>query len=119
VLVDAALLALIRTTPAVRLAAALGVSLRLVFGWRRKFKVRAPRPPQRSKLDSEALACRARELGLRPLRQWRRGGWTPDQLAMLGTADDEVIAQWIGRTVGAVRQKRQALRIKVLRDRRR
>jgi hypothetical protein len=41
-----------------------------------------------------------------------------EELDLLGTADDEVIAKRIGRTVGAVMQKRQALGIKVLRDRR-
>ena len=51
---------------------------------------------------------------------WPGGGpaWTAEELALLGTAADEVIAERIGRTVGAVMQKRQALRIKVRRDRR-
>jgi hypothetical protein len=37
-----------------------------------------------------------------------RPGWTAEELALLGTADDEVIAKRIGRTAGAVRQKRRA-----------
>jgi hypothetical protein len=40
-------------------------------------------------------------------------------VALLGTAGDEVIAQRIGRTDGAVMQMRQALEIAVFRDRRR
>ena len=52
--------------------------------------------------------------------RWPGGGpgWTAEELALLGTADDEVIAAKIERTVGAVMQKRQALRIEVFRDRR-
>jgi hypothetical protein len=38
---------------------------------------------------------------------------------MLGTTDDEEIAERIERTVGAVSQKRQALEVQVFRDRRR
>jgi hypothetical protein len=51
---------------------------------------------------------------------WTCGGpsWAAEELARLGTADDEVIAQRIGRTAGAVGQKRQALKIKRFRDRR-
>ena len=45
--------------------------------------------------------------------------WTAEELALLGTDHDEVIAARIGRTVGALRQKRQALTINVFRDRRR
>jgi hypothetical protein len=52
---------------------------------------------------------------------WPGGGpaWTTGELALLGTAADEVVAHRIGRTAGAVRQKRQALSIEVFRDRRR
>jgi hypothetical protein len=37
---------------------------------------------------------------------------------MLGTTDDEEIAERIERTVGAVMQERQALNIRTFRDRR-
>jgi hypothetical protein len=52
---------------------------------------------------------------------WPGGGpgWTAEERALLGTDFDEVIAERIGRTLGAVMQKRQTLRIKVFRDRRR
>jgi hypothetical protein len=38
---------------------------------------------------------------------------------LLGTADDGVIAGRIGRTAGAVTQKRVALKVPIFRDRRR
>ncbi len=37
--------------------------------------------------------------------QW----WTPEELALLGTSSDEVVAAQIGRTVNAVRVKRQRI----------
>ena len=33
--------------------------------------------------------------------------WTPEEVALVGTAPDEVVAAQIGRTVNAVRVKRQ------------
>jgi hypothetical protein len=45
-------------------------------------------------------------------------GWTAEEIALLGTDFDEVIAARTGRTVGAVMQSRQALRIAVFQDRR-
>jgi hypothetical protein len=52
---------------------------------------------------------------------WTCGGpnWTAEELARLGTDHDEVIAARIGRTAGAVGQKRRSLKIRVFRDRRR
>jgi hypothetical protein len=41
-----------------------------------------------------------------------------EELALLGTDYDDVIAARLGRTVSAVMQKRQALRVRVFRDRR-
>ncbi len=35
--------------------------------------------------------------------------WTPEELALLGTSSDEVVAAQIGRTVNAVRVKRQRI----------
>jgi hypothetical protein len=42
------------------------------------------------------------------LGSWRCDGpgWAAEELALPGAADDEVIAQRIGRTVGAFMQKR-------------
>jgi hypothetical protein len=44
--------------------------------------------------------------------------WTAEELALLGTDVDEGIAARTGRTVGAVMQNRQALKVKTIRDRR-
>jgi hypothetical protein len=43
--------------------------------------------------------------GLKPTDRWAVGGWTDEQLALLGT-DDEVIVARVGRTKGAARAKR-------------
>jgi hypothetical protein len=45
--------------------------------------------------------------------------WTDEELALLGTDHDEVIAKKIGRTAGAVGQKRREQGVKLFRDRRR
>jgi hypothetical protein len=45
--------------------------------------------------------------------------WTPEQLWLLGTDEDEVVAAEIGRTAGAVRVKRTQLNIPTARDKRR
>jgi hypothetical protein len=37
--------------------------------------------------------------------------WAPEEIALLGTMPDEQVAGRMGRTVGAVRQKREELRI--------
>jgi hypothetical protein len=58
-------------------------------------------------------------LGLRPTGRWREKGWTPDQLAMLGTMPDEDLARRIGRTTEAIRCRRTELGIPSARDRRR
>jgi hypothetical protein len=46
-------------------------------------------------------------------------GWTPEQLALLGTLPDEEVAERTGRTPGAIRVKRSNLRIPSACDRRR
>ena len=46
------------------------------------------------------------ELGLEPTGRWKETGWTPEQLAMLGTLADERVAARIGQTPTAVRVKR-------------
>jgi hypothetical protein len=47
------------------------------------------------------------------------GGWAGTQVKLLGTDHDEMIAERIGKTVGAVRVKRVRLKIPAFRDRRR
>jgi hypothetical protein len=61
-----------------------------------------------------ARSERAKRLGLRPVR-WtpERGGWAAEQLALLGTDHDKLIAQKIGRTRSAVKAQRQRLDIPV------
>jgi hypothetical protein len=51
-------------------------------------------------------------------RPCARRGWTPAELALLGTAYDGVIAAKLGRSVAAVRGRRAAMKIPVFRDRR-
>lgn len=49
-----------------------------------------------------------KRLGLRPGPRWtpERGGWTADEVVLLGTDHDERIAQKLGRTPGAVTSQR-------------
>jgi hypothetical protein len=47
------------------------------------------------------------------------GAWTPEEVVLLGTDHDEVIARRIGRTVEAVRSQRSLRKIPLFRDRRR
>ena len=58
----------------------------------------------------------SKRLGLKPTGRWAVGGWTDEQLALLGTDDDEVIAARVGRTKGAVQAKRTVLGIEVFRQ---
>ncbi|MDB5312585.1 MAG: hypothetical protein JWO38_6787 [Gemmataceae bacterium] len=51
-------------------------------------------------------------LGLRPGPRWTEDGWTAEQLALLGTDRDEVIAVRVGRSVRAVTVKRVRLKIR-------
>jgi hypothetical protein len=47
-----------------------------------------------------------------PEPAWRaQYRWRPEEIALLGSAPDEEIAAWLGRTVNAVRTRRQMLRI--------
>jgi hypothetical protein len=52
-------------------------------------------------------------------RRWSETGWTPEQLARLGTLPDEQLAEQLGRTATAVRVKRTRLGIASACDRRR
>jgi hypothetical protein len=68
-------------------------------------------------LDRKAEA--AQKVRVRPPPRWTFTGWTDEQRALLGTADDDVIGQQIGRTAGAVRCKRTRAGIWTFLDRRR
>jgi hypothetical protein len=129
----------IRTESAAALKHWFGVGTKAVWNWRRAFRVerlgtRGSRQAHRAaslqggaamrakdwtdeELDRKSAAARAR--GTRPGPRWKDTGWTPDQLALLGTDDDEVIARKVGRTPGAVRSQRAVRKIPAFRDRRR
>src|SRR5262249_47859807 len=71
-------------------------------GWGPPPRPRKPKPPRFGAVQAQ----RARELGIEPQQRWERGGWTPEQLALLGTAPDAEVAAKIGRSVAAVWWKR-------------
>src|SRR5262249_46653244 len=73
-----------------------------------------------SNKECDARSRRAKELNLAQyLRKGYHGPlWTPEQLALLGSEPDEVIAARIGRTASGVRQKRCRLGIPNPHDRR-
>jgi hypothetical protein len=54
----------------------------------------------------ERMLAAALQGGRRPPDRWAATGWTPAQLALLGTAADEAVAAQIGRTLRAVRVMR-------------
>ncbi len=58
------------------------------------------------------MAATAKRIGLKPIR-WtpERGGWTTEQLALLGTDHDEAIAKKIGRSRSAVTSQRTLQKI--------
>ena len=58
--------------------------------------------------ELDAKAATARRIGLRPGLRWtpERGGWTAEQVALLGTDCDKVIARRIGRTTAVVTTQR-------------
>jgi transposase-like protein len=132
----------IKTESAVALRYWFGVSVGVVWKWRRAFGVggRATTPGSRRAVRAAALqgaaAVRAKEwtdeeldakaeaakrCGNRPPPRWTpaTGAWTAAQLKLLGTDHDEAIAERIGRTPGAVRCKRTRAKIPAYRDRRR
>jgi hypothetical protein len=51
--------------------------------------------------ELDAKAANAKRLGLKPGPRWapERGGWTAEQIALLGTDHDKVIAKKLGRTL--------------------
>ena len=132
--VNADLVRAIRTESAAALQSWFGVSATVVWKWRKAFGVggRATTPGSRAAIraaarkgaaamrargwtadEREAKAETACRIGLRPPLRWTpaRGGWTADQVALLGADHDEAVARRIGRSPGAVTDKRVGLRI--------
>jgi hypothetical protein len=54
-------------------------------------------------------ACRRRKLGI-PYTGATFARWNPREEALLGTRSDKEVAQILGRSVEAVKQRRNALR---------
>jgi hypothetical protein len=75
--------------------------------------------PDRSRLAGVTCSCRPKDASFCGSPCGSDSASTTEELAVLGTAADEAIAKTIGRTAGAVRQERRALRVKRFRDRRR
>ena len=132
--VNADLVKAIRTESAAALRYWFGVGVTVVWKWRRTFGVggRATTRGSRAAIraaaragaeamksrgwttdERKAKAATARRIRLRPPTRWTpaRGGWTADQVALLGTDHDEAIAKRIGRSPGAVTSKRVGLKI--------
>lgn len=132
--VNADLVKAIRTESAAALRYWFGVSAGVAWKWRKAFGVggRATTRGSRTAIlaaaregaramkarswttdERKAKAETARRIGLRPPMRWTpaRGGWMPDQMALLGTDHDEAIAKRIGRSPGAVTSKRGGLKI--------
>ena len=132
--VNATLARAIRTESAEALKHWFGASSTTVWAWRRAFRVGGTATTPGSKkahlagsragaetlkakewtdeeLDAKAEA--AKKCGTRPGPRWapERGGWTPEQIALLGTHYDAVIAARLGRTAVAVTVKRNKLKI--------
>jgi hypothetical protein len=63
--------------------------------------------------ERDAKSARSKALGLRPPNRWtpERGGWTPEQIALLGTGHDEAIAKKFGRSRSAVTSQRTLRKI--------
>jgi hypothetical protein len=134
----------IRTGSAEALKHWFGVGTHAAWQWRRAFGVggHATTPGSRkairaaaikgaagteakewtdAELDARAEAARERGQGsyLRPRWTPGNGAWPAGDVALLGTADDAVVAEKLGRTTVAVRLKRVKLKIPAFRDRRR
>ena len=56
--------------------------------------------------ERDSKSATAKRLGLRPGNRWAETGWTPAELALLGTDTDEAVAARIGRSRSAVRSHR-------------
>jgi len=131
----------IRTESAVALRFWFGVSVGVVWRWRKRFNdgshnstpgskaahlaasragARATREREFTEAECDARAETSKRLGLRPPRRWATaGGWTAAELALLGTDTDAAVAARIGRTELAVRVKRGRAKVPTVRDGRR
>ena len=132
--VSAELVQAIRTESAAALAHWFGVSAGVVWKWRKAFgvggRVKTTRgtkwairasaklgaAAQKARVwtaaERRARSHRSKRLGLCPVR-WtpERGGWTLDEVALLGTDHDEAIAKKLGRTPSAVTTQRVTRKI--------
>lgn len=131
-LVNATLQRAIRTESAAALMHHFGVTDTTVWRWRKWLgveghtKTRGSERLHRETSNRGAAAVQAREwtageraarseaaklAGRRPRGRWQEDGWTPAELALLGTDHDKVIAKRVGRSRDAVRSKRGKLGI--------
>ena len=139
--VNETLVRAIRRESALALRYWFGVSVGVVWKWRREFGVGGHSTTPGSRIAMRGAALKAvaalkrkdwtdeeleskselaKRLGLRPQR-WTvwTGAWTAREFRLLGIHDDEVIAAQIGRTPEAVRCQRERRGIPKFRDRRR
>jgi hypothetical protein len=132
-LVNTTLIRAIRTESAAALQHWFGVGAKASWNWRRRFvpsaghvRTDGDRAAQLRASEKGAAAWRGVELsdeacdarsvaakaaGRKYPNRWAHGDWTAAELALLGTAPDDVVAAQIGRTLGAVRGRRWKLNI--------
>lgn len=124
----------IRTESASALMSYFKISSKTVWNWRKKFDVsgtattpgsrrahrvacqagaEAMKQKEWTEAEMDVKVVAALRCGTRPGPRWTpaTGGWTLDEMALLGTDHDQVIAAHIGRTHRAVTFKRLTLRI--------
>jgi hypothetical protein len=85
------------TKRAIRGAAKLGAETQKVKVWTER--------------ERRARSRRSKRLGLKPTGRWTGREWTAEQVALLGTDRDVVMARRLKRTVGAVSSQRRSRRI--------
>jgi hypothetical protein len=140
-LVDDELARAIRTESAAALRYWWGVGVKQVWRWRQCYSIGRTRTPGSARLVQAAAqlgadAMKEREWTEEEREQRRRETiasgrnanvkpgynrgplWSAEQLALLGAIPDEEVAAQVGRTVGAVRAKRNLLGIVIAKDRR-
>jgi hypothetical protein len=133
--VCAELIKAIRTESATVLKYHFGVGDAVVWRWRKAFGVgghattKGSRRAIRAAAQKGAGAMKAKEwtdaeldaksetakrIGLRSGPRWtpERGGWTAEEVALLGTDHDKIIAKKLGRTLGAVTSRRTQRKIR-------